>query len=94
MNKLSMTYEQMMIINIKKKYEAVGYKAQVLPSIHSFAGPLLQSNITLFQSSPVESANNNTNALTKFLKFLFSLSSISPSMISANKKLAMIESIK
>jgi len=41
---------------------------QVLPSTHPVPEffSLEQSNITLFQSSPVESANKNKNAMSAF----------------------------
>jgi hypothetical protein len=55
---------------------------------------LAQSNITLFQSSPVARANTSKNDVQILEKFLYSLSMTSPSRMFQNKKLPIIENIK
>ena len=53
-----------------KKNKDLGLDPQLTPSMHPSFTDLEQSNITLFQSSPVERANNKMKAFMMFLKFL------------------------
>ena len=67
---------------------------QVSPLMQPSASDLEQSNMTLFQSSPVASANTIKKALNIFVKFLYSSSSTSPYLTFQNKKLPKIENMK
>lgn len=53
-----------------KKNKDLGLDPQLTPSMHPSFTDREQSNITLFQSSPVERANNKMKAFMMFLKFL------------------------
>jgi len=58
MNKLSITYEHRMT-SMKKKGKPKNLP-QSIPSTQPYSLVLVQSNITLFQSSPVVRANSST----------------------------------
>lgn len=67
---------------------------QLIYSMHPHSASLEQSNMTLFQSSPVDRANRSKKEFMKFLKFLISLSTTSPVITYAKRKLPSTENMK
>ena len=92
MNKFSITYEQIRMS--KQKYMNETFVPQFTFSMHPQALSLLQSNITLFQSSPVERAKRRRNEFWKLRKFLYSSSITSPDVIFLKRKLPKTDIMK
>lgn len=91
MNRFSITWVH--ITTRTMKYMKLALLPHVSPSMHPCSFYRLQSNIILFQSSPVDTAKSKTKAEAKSPKF-FRSSMTSPRLTSRNSELPLTANMK